>query len=819
MGKLETLQTPHRETKEVLKRRLEFEKTIANVSARFVNFSDIDEAINASLAEVGRFSGADRVYVFLFGTDGTTMDNTHEWCAEGVSPQIDNLKDLPCEMFPWWMKKLQKGEIIHIEDVSKLPPEAKAEKEILQNQDIKSLLVLPLYVKGKLTGFIGFDDVTETGEWSEEDLLLLRTFSEIIGNAIGRKQMEDALLEQEAIYRAIFETTGTATVIVEEDTTISLVNREFERLTGYSKEELEGKKSWTEFFMQDDLEKMKRYHYLRRIDPDAAPRNYESRLIDKWGNIKDIFLTVAMIPGTKRSVGSFLDITNLKRTEEALIAEKERLRVTLHSIGDGVIATDTQGKIVLINCIAEKLVGWSQTRAIGKHINEVFHIVNEKTRRPEDPIEKAIKGGIGVDFTTDTILIAKDGTERIIEISGAPIQNRKGNTIGVVLVFRDITQRRKMETELARMQRLESIGILAGGIAHDFNNLLMAILGNISIAKLYAREDKAVASLKEAERACLTAKNLTQQLLTFSKGGAPIKKTTSIAELIKGAVGFALSGSSVKCEFFIPDDLWFADVDEGQISQVIQNLVINADQAMPKGGIIKVQAENVVVKQRDNLPLKEGKYVKISISDQGIGIAKEHIPKIFDPFFTTKQSGSGLGLATAYSIVKRHDGYITLESQVDVGTTFYIYLPASDKEIRIEEKKIDKLPKGKGRVLLMDDEEMVLEVVGNMLKYLGYKVEFAKDGSEAIKLYREAKAKGHPFDVVIMDLTIVGGMGGEETIKKLIAIDPEVKAIVSSGYANDPIMANFKKHGFSAVMTKPYNLKELSETLQKVIGE
>lgn len=301
--------------------------------------------------------------------------------------------------------------------------------------------------------------------------------------------------------------------------------------------------------------------------------------------------------------------------------------------------------------------------------------------------------------------------------------------------------------------------------------------------------------------------------------GPPIKKTTSIAKLIKESVRFALSGSNVKCEFFIADDLWLSNVDEGQIGQVIQNIIINADQAMPKGGVIRVYCENVVISQHDNLPLKEGKYVKISISDQGIGIPKEYITKIFDPFFTTKQSGSGLGLSTAYSIIKRHDGYITVESQVGVGTTFYIYLPASDKRIEIEEEKIDKLLKGKGRVLLMDDEEMVLEVVGDMLKYLGYEVAFARNGNEAIEFYKRAKAAGHPFDVVIMDLTIAGGMGGKEAIKKLIEIDPEVKAIVSSGYANDPIMVDFKKYGFSGVIAKPYKIKDLSKTLQKVMGK
>jgi len=246
-------------------------------------------------------------------------------------------------------------------------------------------------------------------------------------------------------------------------------------------------------------------------------------------------------------------------------------------------------------------------------------------------------------------------------------------------------------------------------------------------------------------------------------------------------------------------------------------LIINASQAMPEGGIIEVRAENIVVDAEQGLPLKDGKYMKISIEDLGFGIREEHLQKIFDPYFTSKQKGSGLGLATAYSIVKRHNGCIQVKSELGVGTTFYIYLPASSKEALIEKKLRERIPTGKGKILLMDDEELVREVGGEMLEVLGYEVEFAKQGAEAIELYKKAKESAYPFDAIIVDLTVPGGMGGKETVQELIEIDPEVKAIVSSGYSTDPVMADFRKYGFSGGVAKPYKLKELGETLYKVV--
>ncbi len=393
---------------------------------------------------------------------------------------------------------------------------------------------------------------------------------------------------------------------------------------------------------------------------------------------------------------------------------------------------------------------------------------------------------------------------------------------GYTKLQNEIAERKKVEEELIKAQRLESLGILAGGLAHDFNNLLTAILGNIDLAKDYVtQEDEISGLLTDAENASIRAKDLTQQLLTFSRGGDPVKKTIRIADIVKESVSFALRGSNVTCNFEFSKDLWLVEVDRGQISQVIHNLVLNARDAMPEGGSVIIKANNFTVGAENNLPLLKGKYVKISFEDKGIGIAEEHLSRIFDPYFTTKnmgsQKGMGLGLAICYSIIKRHDGLITVNSMIGKGTAFTIYLHASQKNDIAPAAEEERPVSGKGRVLFMDDEEMVRNTAGKILKRLGYQVEFAVDGEEAIELYKRSKESSQPFDAIIMDLTVPGRMGGLEAIKGLLEIDPDIKAIVSSGYSNNPEMSDFRRYGFSGVISKPYKVTELSKILDRVI--
>jgi len=390
----------------------------------------------------------------------------------------------------------------------------------------------------------------------------------------------------------------------------------------------------------------------------------------------------------------------------------------------------------------------------------------------------------------------------------------------VLVSIVDITTHKRMEEEVLRIEKLEALGVLAGGIAHDFNNVLTPIMANISIAKHYGNLDDDIAEmLTDAEKASLHAKSLTQQLLTFSKGGGLAKKSASISKLLEDASKFALSGSNVRYECSIPEPLWPVEMDEGQITQVIHNMIINADQAMPGGGTVEIRAENVATGPEDSLPLKKGKYVKISIADQGVGIPEKHLPKIFDPFYTTKEKGSGLGLSTSFTIVDRHDGTIQVESDTGVGTTFHIYLPASEKDLSIEQQEWKRTKTGQGRVLLVDDQEAVRKAAGRILERLGYDVEFARDGPEGIRVYEGAMKRKQPFNLVILDLTIPGGMGGRETIQALKKMDPGASVIVSSGYSDDPIMSDYREYGVSGVVAKPYRIDDLAEAIHMVLGD
>jgi PAS domain S-box-containing protein len=518
--------------------------------------------------------------------------------------------------------------------------------------------------------------------------------------------------------------------------------------------------------------------------------------------------------------GTSKDITALKHSEEALANEKELLAVTLRSIADGVISTDQEGTILLFNKVAEDLTGWVQSEALCQPLNEVFRIYNEKTLlRCPDPVSQALKFGQAAVAAQDVLLIDRNGVRRVISHSTSPIRDKKGHTIGVVLVFRDETEKQRLEMELLKVSKLESVGLLAGGIAHDFNNVLTTIIGNLALAKMCAHSTELImARISDAEEAASRARELTQHLLTFAKGGEPIKKTIQLSALIRNHTQLALRGSNIQAEYSLPLDLWPVEVDEGQIGQVINNLVINAREAMPDGGKIEMRAENVEISPDFLPPLPGGDYLKISVRDYGNGISPEHIFNIFDPYFTTKKNGSGMGLATAYSVIRKHNGQIRVESAVGVGSIFHIYVPASRGALSPQALRSPQQTLfGQGRILVMDDEEGIRKVAGMMLDLLGYEHEAVRDGAEAINAYVRAKTGGRPFDAVIMDLTIPNGMGGKETIRHLKEVDPEVKAIVSSGYSYDPVMGNYTQFGFSGVVPKPYKLEDLGEALQSLL--
>ncbi|MEQ9618549.1 MAG: PAS domain S-box protein [Deltaproteobacteria bacterium] len=508
-------------------------------------------------------------------------------------------------------------------------------------------------------------------------------------------------------------------------------------------------------------------------------------------------------------------IKNAKQAE-LLLESEERLSAVLNNTPNVSIQSyDIDGRVLYWNKAAENIFGWSRDQALGKTLdqlildkestNEFVSVLKsvDKSNEPFGPSEWNYKG--------------REGNKGTVYSTIFPIPSSGGKKEFICMDI-DITERKRMEEELLKVQKLESVGILAGGIAHDFNNLLTGIMGNISVARLRAEKGRPINEmLQEAEKATLRATNLTSQLLTFSKGEAPIKQLSSLDDIIRESAGFVLTGSNVRCEYTIPSDLWSAEVDKGQISQVINNLVINAQQAMPEGGVIRLSAENTTEVKKHNT-LREGRYVRISVKDSGTGIPKEYLQKIFDPYFTTKQRGSGLGLAICYSIINKHAGLITVNSEMGEGTIFSVYIPASGERIqKYKEGVKNVLEDGEGRILVMDDEEMIRKVVEFILEDTGYEVRFAKDGAEALELYKEAMKRGNAFDAVILDLTVPGGMGGKETMENLIMIDPNVRGIVSSGYLNDPEMADFEKYGFKGIVSKPYDVQELIMVLHKVI--
>jgi PAS domain S-box-containing protein len=506
------------------------------------------------------------------------------------------------------------------------------------------------------------------------------------------------------------------------------------------------------------------------------------------------------------------EILERKNAEKALKENEEKYRNLFEESRDAIYITTRDGKFVDVNRAALSLFGYDREEMIGLDAVTIYLDPADREKFQRE-IEK--KGSVR-DY--EVRCRRKDGKVMDCLLTSTLRKAADGTVLGYQGIFRDITERKKIEEELLRARKLESVGILAGGIAHDFNNLLTAILGNISLTRMYLKpEGEMYERLENAEKATIRAKDLTRQLLTFSLGGAPVKKKIAIAPLIRDSAGFALTGSNVRCDFYLPSNLLPVEVDEGQVSQVINNLVINACQAMPEGGTIWIRAENVTIRQGDILPLKDGNYIKITIRDQGIGIPEENVEKIFDPYFTTKDNGTGLGLTTAYSIIRNHHGFMTVESQPGVGTTFDIFLPASGKE-PLEEKETERTVFGTGRVLVVDDEEMVRAVACKILNKIGYEAEFAKDGGEAIEMYKKAMEARAPYDIVIMDLTIPGGMGGKEAMVKLLELDPKVKAVVSSGYSNDPIMAEYRTYGFSGVVAKPYTIKEISEALRTAMS-
>ncbi len=646
-------------------------------------------------------------------------------------------------------------------------------------------------------------------------------------NALKRRSAEIQLSESKNEHESLIASMNEGLFVQSAEEYIQYVNDKFAQMLKYDKTEILG------YPLSRFIDPSQRLSFFadmeRRILVDKDIKAEVNFVKSDGSKLTAIVSPKPMFEKSGKFKGSFCvvtDITQLKNTEKQLMDEKERLLVTLNSIVDGVIATDLNGNIIFANKVAVDMTEWTYDEMMEHNISEIYVRFDKRNNTLINSLDVSERNK---ENNHDYFLRTKSG--KLIDIQetvAAIADSENDNTNGYLVVFRDVRNEIILQEEIIKNQKIESIGLLAGGLAHDFNNILSGIMGNLYLAKTYLscddfNTDEMWEIISDMETASERAKHLTTQMLTFSKGGTPVRKNINLKNLLYKSVNFSLVGKNVRCEFDIDEQLWSADADEGQIDQVINNLVINASQAMPDGGTIRVSAHNEIIDDNSELPLNAGNYIKVAVADNGSGISAENLKKIFDPYFTTKTKGYGLGLASTYSIIKKHYGYITVNSEEGKGTTFTFYLMAS-KELSSEKDGKDMLSRSENieqnkniTILIMDDNEAICQTDTKLLNHFGFNVECAADGDEAIALYTNHLQNGKPFDICILDLVIPGKKNGDKVLADLLAIDPNVKAILSSGYSVDPVVADFHDYGFLAALPKPYRIEELIDTIHDLL--
>ena len=636
-----------------------------------------------------------------------------------------------------------------------------------------------------------------------------------------RKRTDEAFKDSEQKYHSVFENTGTATIIVEEDMLISMANTQFVKLSRYSVEEIEGKMSWTDFVVKE-------YHDKRRENGEAAQTEYEFRFIDKDGNIKDIFVKVGVIPGTKRSICSLVDITERKKMELALEEEKELFRVLVEESPSGISIISKDGSYKYLNPKFTEIFGYTleDIPAGREWFSKAFPDKEYRNEVISAWFKDLEEYKAGETRPRTFHVMCKDGSKRTIKFK-AVTMTQSGDQF---VVTEDITEskhleeeKRKLEAKFQQAQKMEAIGILAGGIAHDFNNILMAIQGHTSL--MLMNKDSSHPDfdrLRELEAIIESAADLTRQLLGFARGGKYELRPTDLNELIKKENRmFGRTRKEITIRGIYEKNLWSVEVDQGQVQQVLLKLYVNAWQAMPDHGDLYVKTQNVTIDENYTKPyqVEPGKYVQISVTDTGVGMDKATQDRIFDPFFTTKKMGrgTGRGLASTYGIVKNHGGFINVYSEKGHGTTFNVYLPASEKEVIEEKKSAGDILMGSETVLFIDDEDMIIEVAEETLELLGYKVLTAKSGKEAIEIYQKNKEQ---IDIVVLDM-VMPDMSGGETYDMIKDINPEVKVkiLLSSGYSINGQATEILDRGCNGFIQKPFKMIELSQKLKGILNE
>ena len=627
------------------------------------------------------------------------------------------------------------------------------------------------------------------------------------------------LAASERNYREVVENAQIVILRLDRSGRVTLFNQQAERVFDCPRQEVQGRDAarvlWPH--LPEGGEEARRALANWMGDFGSEPR-HENEYQSRGGRRIWLSWIIQPIRDEQQRLVEILclgdDITERKAIWEQLLLTQQ----TMDAAAELILWTDEHGCIIYANTAVSLALGYTQPELRRMRIPD---IAVDFTEADWPPHWAELKRRTSLTF--EAAQRRKDGTQYPVDITVNYM--RVGQREFSVAFVRDISERKQAEAKREQLeqhqrnlQKIESLGLLAGGIAHDFNNLLAAILGNISLARAGLEEIAPERELlTEAEKAARQARDLTVQLLTFSRGGQPIKGAVALEQVIRDSANLALRGSSSQFQPRLAPDLWPVEADPAQLSQVFNNLFINANQAMPMGGQVSVTATNRTISATDNAPVSAGDYAEVVVKDHGVGISEEHLPRIFDPYFTTKKTGSGLGLAVVFSILKHHGGHISVISKAGEGTAFTLLLPASVRPMNTSSAATVPLRRGSGRILVMDDEAMLRKALAKMLEFLGYEPVCASEGESAVAIYQEALSAGRPFDVVILDLTVPGGMGGKEAIALLRQINPRLRAIVSSGYSNDPIMADHRAHGFCAVMSKPYSVETLEDALRQAL--
>jgi len=627
----------------------------------------------------------------------------------------------------------------------------------------------------------------------------------------GEDKLKGLLAHKETQYKVIVDTINDGVFSMNKKGKISSFNCEAERVFGFSAEEIVGETIY-KLIDKSDLAELSAYINTISNEDSAKDLDIQGRTKDSRKIHLQLSLSNTGIAGEQCLSGVVRDVTQQKNNTKVLL----RYREVFSKSYDAQAFVDMNHIYTLAN---EKYL-----KLFGKNVDDVINftvaeVIGEKLFYTFEKFhQRCILNDEVVSLNQWVELPSK---HLYLSITYTPFHNELDEVVGIAIAIRDITEQKRAEDDYFRSSKLESIGVLAGGIAHDFNNLLGSIIGNIEMSMRTLDEpERADKYLQTTRVACKRAAGLTQQLLTFSKGGEPIKSNIDIAELLAETIDFSLHGCAIESQLTCNEGLRNIFADRGQIGQVVQNIVINAKQAMPAGGLIKVDCSNISKSSPEMKTLTSAfiDFVKISITDTGSGMSEDVLNSIFDPYFTTRDEGSGLGLALSYSIINKHAGFINVESMENVGTTFSIYLPATDSPVtdNKEDEIIVMKSDNTKRIMIMDDDEMIREIGEAMLEELGYLVEHAATGEQAIEAYQLAMQDSEKhIDLIIMDLTILGGMGGKEAAQEVLTINPDAKILVSSGYSNDPVMADFQKYGFSGAVTKPYTLDELAIAIQQ----